>query len=562
MRTTEHLGLFVPEGDDFYFGEDGPEQDNPDIIDAAMKNHEERVLTLEGKTDSFFADFEAYYGNTKLIDDFQNVDGRTFGSEDTVNVKIGSKSLKIEEINNISGSIVSDYNNLPTFNLGTFNNGLPSSIDDYVVLIAYVSDATMVTNLGFGLSPEPTYNASNNANKTISSGIVTGRNCFKIKKSEIAGVTGINSDMKSIRMFWTSISNAQGAYVSFQLLQLVKKDPEADFPNPYQLNGVRKYIPNTGEWFLWKEFGKIISRELSNKEVNLDGLKSVNTFKDFTIYVKKVVNGSYDYYNSWWKDADNRISFDLSASNLRLTYANNGSVTSISKPTGISVVKGDVVEYILEKYGSGLHLTAFINGDYDNPISIPATQDFGETQGSLTFGLSTSTATTANILAASITEISHVHHSNIAETAKGLTEQLNDTLIGGTQSIPNDVDTKVIWLSSSNGNKYSTFDSNDPTKVFLRQKGKYILVFKVAFAYNPTGLRFCQFKKNGSIIEGIDSKNAVETSPALTYFTTAITVESNGNDYYEIIVGQKSGAALDISNIPNRSVRLNIYKIG
>jgi hypothetical protein len=558
MRTTEHLGLFVPEGDDFYFGEDGPEQDNPDIIDAAMKDHEERVVTLEGKTDSFYADFEAYYGNTKLIDDFQDIDGRTVGSEDTINVKIGSKSLKIEEINNISGSIVSDYNNLPTFNLGTFNNGLTSSVDDYVVLVAYVSDATKVTNLGFGLSPEPTYNASNNANKTISAGIVTGWNYFKIKKIEIAGVADINSDMKSIRMFWTSISNAQGAYVSFQLLQLVKKDPLADYPNPYQKNGVRELELGPGDWYIGKEDGRLIIKGINTPANETVDMKGQNLYKDFTLYQSKLLTySSYDCYVSWGIDASNRITLYLNSSKFKMVCVIDG-VGQISPEVDIVASPGDIISYRLEKKGNKVLACCTVNGkEYYLNEEYP----LNDKKGYILQGQHVTSSFNGKLLSLSISEIPHAHHANIAEVAKSLTKQpFAEFYLSSNQSVPNDDPTNTVVLFDRKYKENNMLKLNDDGTVTVNESGNYIIIVNARWAIQSNGIRGININNGGSYTMGRTRLNAVATDE--TEFNAVASGEFKKNDKIIIKPYQDSGAPLSLLGQYRDFTNMTVIKVG
>lgn len=563
MQYTNNYNLKKPDPvTDFYDRQD--DNGNMDIIDGALKDHEDRVVTLEGKTDSFYADLEAYYGNVKTIDDFQDANLWTgLSVNDVSNVKIGSQSVRSENGSSMGGLRYIDRNNYP-IDLSKLNDGRESGDTDYIYLVFYVSDSSKLNLLNgyyiqINFSSGETFDSNNRRVYGYSQLPVTGWNFLKIKKSQFSINGGATwGNIKSLRLSYNIASDSVSEYVSFQLLQLVKKDPLEDKPNPFQRNGVRDFIINSGEWFVGKEFGGIVIKDLASVVAD-DGLINDKKFNDFILYAKKIIGfPNQDAYVSWVKDVNNLLIAMTISDNLCLRRITNG-VTDDTAITPMNVNVGDTVEYKMEKNGSELILTAYLNGDYSAPYQVRTTTTI-EGSGSLALGQVTSYQT--RVLAASITEISHAHHADIAEVAKGLTEQLNDTLIGGTQSIPNSVDTKVIWLSSANGNKYGTFDSDNPTKVFLREKGRYLLVFKVAFVANATGSRYCQFKKNDSIIEGIDSKNAVTDTSGITYFTLANTVESDGDDYFEIVVGQKSGVALDITNIPNRSVRLDIQKIG
>jgi hypothetical protein len=525
-------------------------------MEQGIFDNDARSIGNKEKLDnSFYADLGAYYGNTKLIDDFQDIGGRSVGSEDTINIKIGSKSLKVEEVNNISGSIISDFNNLPTFNLGTFNNGSPSSIDDYLVLVVYVSDASMVANIGFGLSPESIYNVSNNTNKTISAGILTGWNYFKIRKNEVIGTADINSDMKSTRMFWTSISNAQGAYVSFQLLQLVKKDPLDNYPNPFQHNGMRDFIINSGEWYLGKEFGKIVLRELTveSDDINdINALEGVNIYRDFISHAEfEVYTGGRTTRICWYEDDQNYFIAHLYDNAARLYVLENG-INTENHVDPLEFVKGDLIRFILHKKNNDITLHIYKNGALVSQIK-------GQTSLlNLKLAIYTLQYRTDTLKSLSISEISHVHHANVAEVAKSLAKQPYCELkLSSAQSIQSGSTAKNIAWDTVVSDDFDMFDINDPDAIIINESGDYEMYCTVMFDSNATGIRSASISIEG--VEGVsfDRRNAVNGS------NTLITIPANKyltkGQKIVVQVYQTSGVALDITAGISRIV---VRKVG
>lgn len=560
MRNTTNLGLFVPEDNDFFFEVSGPEQKNPDILDAAYQDHEARVATLEGKTDSFYADIEAYYGNTKLIDDFQDVSGYITGSADTTNIKIGNQSLRISESDNTGGIVVAEKENI-NLDLSKLNDGSESGEGDYVIAVVYISDITKVvineTNtLTIRFSQDTPFTTTNMKQFKNITGLQTGWNFLKLKKSQATTFgTGSWSGIKSMVVGWQSTDNAQGAYVSFQLIQLVKKDPLEDYPNPFQRNGVSDLLEEpTGEWFVGYEFGEVILKEFSDiSESFLVWNKSFKNFSKLT-YIATASNDNSMLPVLWRVDANNSFGAYVRIDYLRIVVVENG-VTNNYDAQALDIKEGDKILVTISKAGSkfnviATNLTIGVSASsyYESSILEPlsgniAIQTISDTYGSVFYSIS-------------ITEIKHAHHADIAEMAKGLIEQAKCRVYSSlNQSILNNTATYLNFDSVTFDNR-SHFDINLPQELTIRETGLYSIVPCARFESNSAGYRQIIIRKNGSAI----STQLLGANPSgVTILQGNSIYEFNANDKIAIAVVQNSGISIDVQAT---DTWLSIAKIG
>lgn len=375
---------------------------------------------------SFSADISAYYGNTKLGDDMQDDSVWTSlsgaQSADSVNIKIGDYALKILENDALAGSLQSKKDGI-TLDFSKLNNGKVSIDSDYIYFVFYVSDVASINTGGggiqFAFSQDAVYSDDNIKYNNITTGLVTGWNFVKMLKSTFftAG-TGTWSGIQSMRILWASNAGYQNEYISFQLIQLVKKDPVFNIPNPFQRFEVNDFEINSAEWFVGKEFGKIIARELSDATGDISSLQNSFNYSDFIINSIKQVHGSsiVDAYVTWYVDADNAIVCLINADALILRKIEAG-ITDDTNTIPLVISEGDILEYSLKKDGMKLELIVYLNRDYSNPYEIDTTTTISTAStGNLCIG--SSSVNNAMFHSASITEIAHAHHSDIAEMAK------------------------------------------------------------------------------------------------------------------------------------------------
>lgn len=403
---------------------------------------------------SFYADLEAYYGNTKIIDDFQDISKWTAGtgiqSSDTTNIKIDNQALKITENDNSSSFLFSTMQNT-SLDLTTLNNGETSTDDDYINFVVYISDVGKV-NLANGLilyfGQDTLDPAINNKYKVLNMGLVTGWNFFKIKKSDfLVHGTGKWSDIKSVRVLWQSLANAQNAYVSFQLIQLVKADPDTliDIPNPFQKFGVTE-LQTVADLVVVREFGDITIKSLGNPTFAVNPINYKKTFTDVTVYTKVKANSVNVHLCGLNAGGNLNVLSYIISGVLSLRKIVPAS-TTITTPFIVSA--GDIVESTLEKKGSNCKLTvtnlstrvtAELNIDVNEIATLQSKPSF----------YSYTADTVQNILAMSATEITHAHHCDIAEN---LSENGKVDLLRTHKSI-------------SQGNKIFQLGTYDPNRLF------------------------------------------------------------------------------------------------
>ena len=522
--------------------------------------------TIGGKIDnSFYADLNAYYGNVKTADDGQDVSEWTTGagtlSQDTTNVKIGSGSIRITKNDNNIGSLYAFKNNI-TLDLTKLNNGEVSDDNDYVSVVLYVSDIAVLydgnTANSIRFSAGSTFDSGNMFYYNIPSGVLqTGWNYLNIKKSDfnVLGVVSWDS-LQSIRVGWASLSNAQNEYASFQLIQLVKSDTLGNYPNPFQRNGVRDFAINSGEWFVGEEFGKVVFKELA-ETLDSDALVSTNTFNNFTATVEFVMGTEADDigYLTLLGDGvytDNSIYVDIYVNNVRLrSYENGLLVYSNIVGTGLSTLGiGTKALFKLIKEGSDVKLETIIDGEtfYDS---------FTSNLDNLKLSIGSRASNNQNVLSASITEIPHAHHADIAEVAKGLTEQAK-CIMGnwGNQTIPTSSNT-ILSFDYTEVDNRNMFDISNPTQAIINESGWYILNGYVDFEADLLGYRLISIKVNGT--NKVINREVPVSS--IHYISTNTILKLSKGDIIELSVFQNSGSALDTVYALGAN-RLEIIKIG
>ena len=513
------------------------------VLDNRLENVENKKAEETMITNSFHADPVKYYGNVKTIDDFQDVSEWTSvtgtQSLDSANTKIGSYSLKILENDALAGSLFSTKNNL-NLDLTKLNNRELSGDSDYINVVLYISNINAInlsTGVTLAFSQDPTYSNTNIKLISITTGLTTGWNYIKIKKSTAITLEGgAWSGIQSLKILWSSNAGYQNAYVSFQLIQLVKADPVAQaYPNPFQ----EDFTINSGEWFVGMEFGKIIIKELKGVET-INAIESKFQYSDFIINsIKKVQNNTgVDRYVGWEKDADNLVAVYFTSNNLKLLIKENAINTVVSSDLTTPIVNGDILNYTLIKKGQRIELNVNINGG--NPIKISGTTSVDS--GALILGNDTAGRETL-FTSISITEIAHAHHADIAEVAKGLTEQARCEVTNSEFfSIPNNVTTDIAF-NTAISDEYSMF--NGSTGIVINEIGLYYISLNVEFRVSvSTGKRLLLIKKNGIVVKTIGMSGISGSFEQMDIFKLT---KLNSSDVISCSAFQDSGGAVSLS---------------
>lgn len=365
------------------------------------------------------------------------VAGGAIQTYDTVNTKIGNQSLRITE-NDATGGFLSSARNSIALDLSTFPDGSASATTDYIRVVFYISDITKVSfssslgiRLVFDQATTPLW--TNFKLYTIyqddaGGSLVTGWNCRTIAKSAFSTFgTGAWSGIQSINIGWDSTASATGAYVSIQSIDMVRKDPSASVPNPFQRkeNGsyVRDFAINNGFWWLGLESGEVISKDLnSTGTYSTPALLGTKLYSDFVATeIVRCTNTSGKIYSSCWQ---------VSSTNLITTWINGATVYLRSYVSNVAEVSltgtlecgagttGDIFSITLTKRGSSVTLAVLKNGITGKTLTMETSLSGEGYLGQL----SSSTYEPA-MKSLSITAINHAAHADVSEVANSLSIQ-------------------------------------------------------------------------------------------------------------------------------------------
>lgn len=109
------------------------------------------------------------------------------------------------------------------------------------------------------------------------------------------------------------------------------------------------------------------------------------------------------------------------------------------------------------------------------------------------------------------------------------------------QSIPNSTDTLIIFNTESIDSASMVDLDVNSTRVTIPRAGTYIVAAQFVWASNSTGRRYASIQKNGLALFRF-RQTALETSEMTVSGLVACAV----SDYFELLVNQTSGGALDI----------------
>jgi hypothetical protein len=417
----------------------------------------------------FSSDLAAWYGNTKLGAMFQNDETWTSiagtQSNDATNFKLGIQSLKILESDNTAGLLASKRDSI-TLDLSILNDNSSSSESDYIYFVFYISDVAAIdTGAGKGISlrfsQDSTYSDTNIVYYDLTSGLATAWNYIKIAKSSfLTSGAGAWDGIQSIRISWYSLDNYQNEYISFQLVQLIKKDPLSSYPNPFQRFGVRDFAINAGEWFVGMEFEKIVWRDIAGID-NRSSLVSTKAYMDFAICMDVKANSATIANGPSWRIDSNNIMYMRIAYNVLEIKETNDGVTTVKISASYNINQYDIIRFVLLKKNNKVTAIVQRNNGLFVVLSyetILATSGYPSIHGI--------NSSFSNIILYSCTTTDHAHHSDVAEVAKSLTNTWNTwtPTLTWTTGTPSSITTIArytiigntvffnIYISSADGN--------------------------------------------------------------------------------------------------------------
>ncbi|MDD4565515.1 MAG: BppU family phage baseplate upper protein [Eubacteriales bacterium] len=321
----------------------------------------------------FFADFRFYHkcntGHTELFQD----SAEWTADSDFTNVRLGSQSLKVANDSELAKTLVASK--MTDVDLTKFNGELESTINDFIVLAFYTSDITALPeNAAMRVSFEQS--TGNRMTKVINKADFTlsdfdGWHIVEMQKSSFtAEGTGSWEGITKISLEWECIAGKTGAYVSFQLLQLIRKHPELTESCLFQrqINGVWVAELQTGDYCSWAIadiYGDVVCKRIIDRQSsNPRKLTGTIPYKDFTAMatVKAVQNGNCDGIG-WEVDQFNYIyCFVGMGSYVSIYYKSTqgeGYVEQLPLQSGI--VAGDEVKWVMRKKGSTITVEIYRN---------------------------------------------------------------------------------------------------------------------------------------------------------------------------------------------------------
>jgi hypothetical protein len=344
-----------------------------------------------------------YLHNTNTHDDlhFQTEGNWTSGagtqSADSTNVIWGDYSLKILENDNTGSFLYSKIDSI-TLDLTKSINGISIGDDGYVRFIFYVSDANAIdtgTGIQLRFSQDATYTNANIKYYDVTSGIATGWNYLAIAKSAFStNGTGAWSGIQSIRVGWQSLDNYQNEYVSFQLIQLVRIDPDDSTQYSYfqkQIaDGVWENVwtwAGTNEYILGEENGAVRFKDLGtaadvNAMINSTVYSLNNDFEISTTIEITDVGDSFMF--GWYVNGTNYVRVYMNGNMLYLNTVLAGSSTITSAANTDPI--GSIVNIRLVKTGIVWSVYLSTNGLTNSNVPLAQKVDFAGLSGVLFMG--------------------------------------------------------------------------------------------------------------------------------------------------------------------------------
>lgn len=314
-------------------------------------------------------DKEAYYlQNVKTIATYQDstLYGSSIAEQDSINVLIGSGSVKIPVKDDLQAAraIVKTAPEGQLFDFTKFPDGSLSAVGDYIRLVCYISDVTKVTYVVVFFMC-----ASGYFYTLWSAGLVNGWNYLELKKSS-APISGSPdwSAVSNIQTQWFNNPSANGTYISFQLLEMVRQDPSGTTANPFQVlkNNVRveEFTRHTGHYFLGIYNNNLVCKPISDGSFfGLLSKKAVLNSNNTTYIKRKCVSTAYDNGLGYYLDDNNFIRIYI-VSNLLMAVCKVAGIQTVNQITGsLNLQIDDIITYRLTKNGSSVFTQVLINED-------------------------------------------------------------------------------------------------------------------------------------------------------------------------------------------------------
>jgi hypothetical protein len=404
-----------------------------DITSRKQGNNLDNALSQmegEGLTEAFRE--WNYLHNTNTHNDlyFQDYTVFTSGagtlSNDPTNKYWGDNSVKL--LNNDNGASTM-YFDLESITLDFTKSINGESIDDngYIIVKLFLSDQAMTTSVVLTLSTGATIDA--NSKQYTITGLATGNNYVAVKKSAfVTNNNGAWSGLQSIRFQYPTNAGYQNEYVSFQLVQLVRVDPD----NSTQYSYFQKQIAdgvyqNTITWagteesILGVENNKVRWKLLgTNADINAYTFSKNYSTNDNFIYSSTMITGSATDASRiyFYIDDENYVGVFLEANTITLRKEVSNSITDDSDTLDLD--EGQTLNCVIEKTGTAWSLKVEVDGVLQVLDIQPAIADFGSQSGYLVIGgitsnpcyIESATITSTKVATMRIRQTGHTEYCN------------------------------------------------------------------------------------------------------------------------------------------------------
>jgi len=432
---------------------------------------------------------------------------------DTADKAVGKQSYKITTSN---GSGSARFENLTPIDFSKLLGGEDFTASDFLGMLTKVIDSSVITNIGIELCSDAVFSGD------YSRYIFTD---FTDNKWEVASVVntplviGTGADLSNIQSFRIFVTATGVTNVNFNYIQSIKKHPTLAQPEYFQekVNGIDTAIftVDTGNYFVGKEFGKYIIRDIKGSDASsfsslrtniqwesgiarlIKRTQSVATLRSITYWVES------DYDNP---NFENNVRLSIESDNLRLAVRENNIQVLYTVP--LPIEPGDTVELVLKKKGSSLTARGRVNfGEWSESITAETTL----IGGILTFGAHNNE--NDDMLFAGFSAIDYVDSAGVSETAKRLEEQAYcEYTRPSTQSIPETV-TKVLFTNKVKDNR-NEFDVDTSTWT-CRESGYRTVSAFGAFTADNNGFRYLS-----AYIDNVEFEPDVRNAAGLNFTCT------------------------------------------
>jgi hypothetical protein len=318
----------------------------------------------------FGFDLSAYKANVKQISTCEADEGWVNNAwwgavgvyaADTVNYKTGLASAKLTGSVNTTGISL-----VKAVDLTKFDDDSDSEATDYICFVVYIDQANLDLLPANGIAivlpcdVKPTY--TNYLVKGVLKSLLTaGYNFIKLAKSAFAAIgTATFADIKGVCIYINGTPTAS-ASLSVDNIQLIKKDPLADNPNPFQSNSGRHLAISDGEWFVGEEFSALVCRNMNpvNSRMSLMGAVPFADFRSTSIVVTRA---AYAFGHSAGLSSTNCIRTYIDGSTIYLSsYKNNVAEIAKTLIMAAPIKSGDTVKFEIIRKGKTIILNVYIN---------------------------------------------------------------------------------------------------------------------------------------------------------------------------------------------------------